>query len=250
MRPTLAATRADSLHAPVDPVAERDCQACSEAARLTRTGSFSTAWHNGRSRVGTDATVALESNAVAQLLGRTPAIAYSAAAQNLIGGQKVLVTGAGGSIGSEIVRQLITLDPEAVYLLDHDESALHSLELELYGHGLLSDRETVLADIRDAVAIQRVLDEIAPDMVFHAAAHKHLPLLERFPAEAIKANVLGTRNVVSAAVTAGAHCIVNISTDKAAQPTSVLGACGCLKVSYPMRPAYIRGWLRQVGHVG
>lgn len=176
------------------------------------------------SRVRSRESLVLDKSLVTQLLGRTPHIEYSKAAHNLIRGQKVLVTGAGGSIGSEIVRQLVALKPDAVYLLDHDESALHALELELHGHGLLTDGRTVLADIRDAVAIHRVIGEIGPGLVFHAAAHKHLPLLERFPAEGIKANVLGTRNVVSAAVAAGAHCVVNISTDKAAQPTSVLGA--------------------------
>ena len=158
------------------------------------------------------------------LLGRSHTIAYGREAQQLVRGKIVVVTGAGGSIGSEIVRQVRTLGPAAVYLLDHDEGALHALQLELNGHGLLTDPHVLLADIRDSDTLDRLFADVRPDIVFHAAAHKHLPLLERFPAEGVKANVAGTRNVVSAAVDAGAELIVNISTDKAAHPTSVLGA--------------------------
>jgi FlaA1/EpsC-like NDP-sugar epimerase len=158
------------------------------------------------------------------LLDRGRQISYGAGARALVHGKIVLVTGAGGSIGSEVVRQVRTLQPAAVYLLDHDEGALHSLQLELHGHGLLTDPFVLLADIRDADTMSRLFADIRPDIVFHAAAHKHLPLLERFPAEGVKANVGGTRNVVAAAAAAGAELVVNISTDKAAHPTSVLGA--------------------------
>jgi FlaA1/EpsC-like NDP-sugar epimerase len=158
------------------------------------------------------------------LLGRNPDIEYGDGARTLVHGKIVLVTGAGGSIGSEIVRQVRTLQPAAVYLLDHDEGALHTLQLELHGHGLLTDPFVLLADIRDAGTIRRLFADIRPDVVFHAAAHKHLPLLERFPAAGVRANVEGTRNVVAAAAAAGAELVVNISTDKAAHPTSVLGA--------------------------
>jgi FlaA1/EpsC-like NDP-sugar epimerase len=158
------------------------------------------------------------------LLGRSQDIVYGDGARTLVHGKTVLVTGAGGSIGSEVVRQIRTLRPAAVYLLDHDEGALHTLQLELHGHGLLTDPFVLLADIRDGGTLGRLFAEIRPDIVFHAAAHKHLPLLERFPAEGVKANVEGTLNVVAAAVAAGAELVVNISTDKAAHPTSVLGA--------------------------
>ncbi len=160
----------------------------------------------------------------AELLGRDHDAVYGAAARALVKDRRVLVTGAGGSIGSEIVRQLHTLAPGAVYLLDHDESALHSLQLELVGHGLLDSEHTVLADVRDRTGILRVMTHLRPELVFHAAAHKHLPLLERYPAEGFKTNVLGTDNVVSAAVEAGVERFVNISTDKAARPVSILGA--------------------------
>lgn len=158
------------------------------------------------------------------LLGRNSTIAYGTAARNLMRGKSVLVTGAGGSIGSEIVRQVRSLDAEHVYLLDQDEGALHALQLEISGNGLLTDPHVILADIRDPDTIHRLMQDIRPDVVFHAAAHKHLPLLERFPAEGVKANVAGTHNVVAAAESAGTRLIVNVSTDKAAEPTSVLGA--------------------------
>jgi FlaA1/EpsC-like NDP-sugar epimerase len=159
----------------------------------------------------------------AQLLNRPDTIVHGEAARLKIRGSKVLVTGAGGSIGSEIVRQVYALGAEQVYLVDHDENALHAVQLELHGHGLLESDTTILADIREAAVMDRVMRTVRPDIVFHAAAHKHLPLLERFPAEGVRTNVLGTRNVVAAALGAGVSALVNISTDKAARPTSVLG---------------------------
>lgn len=161
---------------------------------------------------------------VTDLLGRGDPVVYGAAAARLVAGKRILVTGAGGSIGSEIVRQLHRLEPAIVYLLDHDESALHALQLELAGHGLMDDETIILADIRDESTMRRVLAEIRPHIVYHAAAHKHLPLLERFPAEGVKANVIGTLNVVRASMAAGVERLVNVSTDKAARPTSVLGS--------------------------
>ncbi len=160
---------------------------------------------------------------LAYLLGRAHTIAYSDGARALVDGKRFLITGAGGSIGSEIVRQLYSLEPEAIFLLDRDESLMHAVQLNLHGHGLWDDNRAILADIRDRSAMHRIMESVQPDVVFHVAAHKHLPLLERFPIEAVKTNVLGTRNVVTAAVTAGVRRLVNISTDKAARPTSVLG---------------------------
>jgi len=140
-----------------------------------------------------------------------------------LSGRVVLVTGAGGSIGSELCRQIARYAPAKLYLLDRDESALHSVELMLYGRALLTHETSVLADIRDAVRIRQVFEEIRPDVVFHAAALKHLPVLERFPEEAVKSNVWGTWNVLEAALATGVTRFVNISTDKAADPISVLG---------------------------
>ncbi len=146
-----------------------------------------------------------------------------AAAQQVVRGRRVLVTGAGGSIGSELVRQVLRLGPASVHLLDHDESALHALELDLRGHGLFDDDRAVLADVRDRTTLRRLMARLRPELVLHAAAHKHVSLLERYPAEGVKTNVLGTLDLVSAAVEHGVERFVNISTDKAANPLSVLG---------------------------
>jgi FlaA1/EpsC-like NDP-sugar epimerase len=109
-------------------------------------------------------------------------------------------------------------------MLDHDESNLHRLQLELTGQALLDSDDLTVADIRDAGRMHQIMEEVRPDIVFHAAALKHLPMLERHPCEGVKSNVVGTRNVVQAAVDAGVGRFVLISTDKAADPTSVLGA--------------------------
>ena len=138
-------------------------------------------------------------------------------------GRRVLVTGAGGSIGSELCRQISRFEPERLVMLDRDESALHQVQLSIEGRALLDSRTLALCDIRDAAAVESVFAEHRPEVVFHAAALKHLPLLELWPTEAIKTNVRGTQNVVEAAGAHGVRRFVNISTDKAANPTSVLG---------------------------
>ena len=107
-------------------------------------------------------------------------------------GKRILVTGAGGSIGSELCRQLHQFAPAELIMLDRDESALHEVQLTLHGRALLDSDETVLADIRDPHRVREVFERFRPQIVFHAAALKHLPLLERYPAEAVKSNVLGT----------------------------------------------------------
>ncbi|MCH1865980.1 polysaccharide biosynthesis protein [Nocardioides sp. CFH 31398] len=138
-------------------------------------------------------------------------------------GQRILVTGAGGSIGSELCRQISRFEPAELMMLDRDESALHAVQLSLTGQALLDSEDVILCDIRDTLALHRVMLERRPDVVFHAAALKHLPMLEQYPAEAVKTNVWGTRNVLDAAEAAGVERFVNISTDKAADPCSVLG---------------------------
>ena len=138
-------------------------------------------------------------------------------------GKRVLVTGAGGSIGSELCQQIYRYGPAELVMLDRDESALHHVELLIFGKALLDGTNTVLVDIRDVEATRAAFAEHRPEVVFHAAALKHLPLLERHPDEAFKSNVIGTLNVLAAAKDHGVHVFVNISTDKAANPTSVLG---------------------------
>jgi FlaA1/EpsC-like NDP-sugar epimerase len=159
----------------------------------------------------------------ADLLGRRQADIDPEAVKHYITGKRVLVTGAGGSIGSELCRQLARFEPEALVMLDRDESGLHAVQLSIEGRALLNSPNLVLADIRDAERMREVFEQHRPHVVFHAAALKHLPLLEAAPAEAWKTNVVGTNHVLDAAEAAGVEHFVNISTDKAADPTSVLG---------------------------
>ncbi|GAA4719508.1 nucleoside-diphosphate sugar epimerase/dehydratase [Pedococcus ginsenosidimutans] len=160
---------------------------------------------------------------VADLLGRRPVELDNVVIAEQINGRSVLVTGAGGSIGSELCRQIARFGPAKLYLLDRDESGLQATQLSLVGHGLLDDDAVVLADIRDTARMAEVFAATKPDIVFHAAALKHLPLLEANPMEAWKSNVVGTVNVLTAAAAEGVGTFVNISTDKAANPTCVLG---------------------------
>ena len=157
------------------------------------------------------------------LMGRRQIQTDEGQITDFIRGKRVLITGAGGSIGSELARQVTRYLPSRLILLDRDESALHAVQLTLDGSGTLTSENLVLADIRDSARIAEILSEVCPEVVFHAAALKHLPLLERYPSEAWKTNVLGTRNVLAAAESARCSVFVNISTDKAADPTSVLG---------------------------
>ncbi|MEI2777026.1 MAG: nucleoside-diphosphate sugar epimerase/dehydratase [Tetrasphaera sp.] len=165
----------------------------------------------------------LRSLNLADLLGRRPVQLDEVAIADSIRGKVVLVTGAGGSIGSELCRQISKYQPARLILLDRDESALHATQLSLTGTALLESDDMALVDIRDQEALLAAFRQSRPDVVFHAAALKHLSLLERFPLEAYKTNVLGTRNVLAAARAVGVGNFVNISTDKAAEPTSVLG---------------------------
>ncbi|WGP05857.1 nucleoside-diphosphate sugar epimerase/dehydratase [Bacillus subtilis] len=160
---------------------------------------------------------------VEDLIGRAPVHTDLAEIAKKVAGKRVLVTGAGGSIGSELCRQLFALHPESLVMLDRDETALHGVELTLFGSALLMSPNTVLADIRDRSALDHIFAEAKPQIVFHAAALKHLPMLQRFPEEAWKTNVHGTLNVLEAAHAVGVETFVNISTDKAAAPTSELG---------------------------
>lgn len=137
--------------------------------------------------------------------------------------KRVLVTGAGGSIGSELCRQVHRFKPDAVVMLDRDESALHAVEMSISGTALLQSPNLVVADIRDRDRVFEILRRWKPEVVFHAAALKHLPLLELHPREAVKTNIFGTLNILDAAVATRVTTFVNVSTDKAADPTSVLG---------------------------
>jgi FlaA1/EpsC-like NDP-sugar epimerase len=157
------------------------------------------------------------------LLGRHQIETDVAEIASYLSGRRVLVTGAGGSIGSELCRQISNFNPAELVMLDRDESALHSLVLSLDGRADLESPNVVLADIRDMARMQEVFDHHRPDVVFHAAALKHVNVLEQHPSEAWKTNVVGTRNVLEAAAASGVGRFVNISTDKAADPENALG---------------------------
>lgn len=156
---------------------------------------------------------------IEDLLGRQQVATDLAAVEQLIAGRRVLITGAGGSIGAEICRQAASFGPAELLLLDHDETHLHDVAATLRGTCTL-----LLADIRNPDLLLRLFRRHRPDLVFHAAAHKHVPLLETHPAEALETNVNGTQNVVAAATAVGVQRLVFISTDKAVHPKSVMGA--------------------------
>ncbi len=160
---------------------------------------------------------------IADLLGRHQVDTDIASIAEYLVGKRVLVTGAGGSIGSELCRQIHQFAPAELMMLDRDESGLHGLQLSIHGSAMLTSPDTILTDIRDAEVIQRIFEDRQPQVVFHAAALKHLPMLEQYPVEAWKTNILGTLNVLEAARSVGVEKFVNISTDKAANPCSVLG---------------------------
>ncbi len=159
----------------------------------------------------------------ADLLGRREIGIDLAAIAGYLSGRRVLVTGAGGSIGSELCRQVARFAPAELVMLDRDESGLHAVQLSMDGRGLLDDRNLVVADIRDQERLDEVFAEHRPQVVFHAAALKHLPLLEMHPSEALKTNIIGTYQILQTALRHGVERLVNISTDKAADPGSVLG---------------------------
>jgi len=144
--------------------------------------------------------------------------------RRLINGRRVLVTGAGGSIGSELTRQLVELGPSHLVLLERYENSLFELGTRLAAEHPGCRFEPVIADITDAVRVERIFAEARPDVVFHAAAHKHVPLMEQNPAEAVKNNVRGTRIVADVASKLGVGEFVLISSDKAVNPSSVMGA--------------------------
>lgn len=159
----------------------------------------------------------------ADFLGREPIDTDVLSIAGYVTGKRVLITGAGGSIGSELCRQLTRFDPAELMMLDRDESALHSTVLSMRGRADLGSSDCILGDIRDADRMTEIFTSRRPEVVFHAAALKHVNILENHASEAVKTNVLGTLNVLEAARSAGVERFVNISTDKAADPCNVLG---------------------------
>jgi FlaA1/EpsC-like NDP-sugar epimerase len=162
--------------------------------------------------------------AIEDLLGRPQRVLDRAAMDALIRGRRVLVTGAGGSIGAELARQIAQRGPSRLALLENSEYALYTIDREIAENWSQVERVAVLADIRELARLGRVFAAEKPDIVFHAAALKHLPILEDNPVEGALTNSVGTRNVADAAIAAGVRAVVMISTDKAVNPTNVLGA--------------------------
>ena len=161
---------------------------------------------------------------VEDLLGREPVKVDLEGISSYVTGQVVLVTGAGGSIGSELCRQLVRFSPKKLLLLDNCENNVYDIELELHQANPHQEIIPIVKDVRDRAAIDQVFKTHLPQVIFHAAAHKHVPLMEANPEEAIKNNVMGTYHVARAADSYGAKKFVLISTDKAVNPTSVMGA--------------------------
>lgn len=170
------------------------------------------------------ASIEVEQVALEDLLGRRQVALDRAAVEKLINGRRVLVTGAGGTIGSEICRQLAHLGPAELLMLDSSEFNLYSIDNALANASHKPRRRALLVDIRDRDRLQKLMIELRPAIVFHAAALKHVPLVEHNPIEGAHTNILGTRNVAEAARAAGAMAFVQISTDKAVNPTNVMGA--------------------------
>jgi FlaA1/EpsC-like NDP-sugar epimerase len=158
------------------------------------------------------------------LLGRKPVSLDTPQLQRFLAGKQVLVTGAGGSIGSEICRQSMRFCPRRLILMEQAENALFEIDRELRHRWVGAEIEPVIADIGDSRRIGQVFAELQPQVIFHCAAHKHVPMMEINPGEAIKNNVLGTKIVADAALAAGVAAFVMVSTDKAVNPTSVMGA--------------------------
>ena len=161
---------------------------------------------------------------IQDLLRRAPIRTDSTTVRTLAEGRTVLVTGAGGSIGAELCRQIADLKPELLVLLDHSENQMFEIEGELRRRNPSLKIAPVIADIRDDGRVQQIFERYRPFAVFHAAAHKHVPLMEENLIEAVTNNVLGTRNVVEASIEHGVTHFVLISTDKAVRPTSMMGA--------------------------
>lgn len=161
---------------------------------------------------------------IQDLLRRDPIVTDPAVVQEQIEGQVVLVTGAGGSIGSELCRQIAGHRPSLLVALDHSENQVFEIENELRSRWHDVKLAPVIADVRDSSRLERVFEQYRPHTVFHAAAHKHVPLMEGNVVEAVTNNVMGTRNVVDMALQVGTQHFVLVSTDKAVRPTSVMGA--------------------------
>jgi FlaA1/EpsC-like NDP-sugar epimerase len=172
----------------------------------------------------TTATISPPAVSLHELLGRAPVNLDTPEIQRFLASKCILVTGAGGSIGSEICRQIMKFLPRRMLLVERAENNLFEIDRELRQRWIGADIRPVIADICDAARIAQIFEAERPHVVFHCAAHKHVPMMELNPCEAIKNNVFGTQVVADAASEFGAQAFVMVSTDKAVNPTSVMGA--------------------------
>ena len=178
-----------------------------------------TNWINGELSTKQIKTMQIE-----ELLERDPILLHKENIKQEVTGKVILVTGAAGSIGSEIVRQVIRFSPEKIILLDQAESPLHEIEMELYDKYKQQKYTVVIGDIRNKDRMENVFRTFKPDIVFHAAAYKHVPMMENNPSESILTNVFGTKNLADLSVYYKVEKFVMVSTDKAVNPTNVMGA--------------------------
>ncbi|MEC9152381.1 MAG: nucleoside-diphosphate sugar epimerase/dehydratase [Pseudomonadota bacterium] len=183
-------------------------------------------------RDGMSDPTAIRPVAVEDLLGRPRTVLDQKSMRTLVKDRRVLVTGAGGTIGAELVRQIANIGPSTLVLFDCAEYLLYEVDLALAGDHPTLDRRPYLGDVRDRQRIEDVITREKPELVFHAAALKHVPMVEHNPNEGVLTNVVGTRNVADACRTAGVRLMVKISTDKAVNPSNVMGATKRLAESY------------------
>jgi O-antigen biosynthesis protein WbqV len=202
------------------------------AKRLPSLTSLRPASRRPGERAEAEAPVSLRPIEIEELLDRPQVPLDREGMARLIQGKRVLVTGAGGTIGGELARQVAALGPASLTLLDHGEYVLYEIDLELRERHPEVKRTAVLADVRDEARIRRLCAGLRPELVFHAAALKHVPMVENDPLEGLLTNALGTRIVADAAREAGCSLMVFISTDKAVNPTSVMGASKRLAEMY------------------
>ncbi len=170
--------------------------------------------------------------AIEDVLGRAQHVLDRASMRDLVEGRRVLVTGAGGTIGGELSRQLASFAPSRLCLLDASEYALYSIDLEVKEKYPNLDRNSVIANVRDKDRVSRIFEQEAPELVFHAAALKHVPIVEAHPSEGVMTNIDGTRNIADCCCAAGVSTMVLISTDKAVNPTNVMGASKRITETY------------------
>jgi FlaA1/EpsC-like NDP-sugar epimerase len=199
-------------------VIRRVVQAATDAGIQARTIPGFDDLISGRVNVSTLRRVEIQ-----DLLRRDPIVTDLAMVRELATGHAVLVTGAGGSIGGELCRQIAALEPSTLIAVDHSENQIFEIDRELRQRFPKLQLISIIADIRDAGRVHSIMGRHRPHAIFHAAAHKHVPLMEENVVEAVTNNVLGTRNIVDAALDAETMHLVNISTDKAVRPTSIMG---------------------------